>query len=168
VQLAKLVLPGMLKRKRGVIVNVGSGNGLLPAVPLLATYAGTKSFINQFSRSLDAETRPMGVRVQDQPPLYVATKMSKIRRARLDAPTPEVWARAAARQIGYGTSLTPYWYHGLMLSLLEALAPAFVINRRVRAMHVAFRAAALRRKAREQAAAAAAALATAAEPKKRK
>jgi 17beta-estradiol 17-dehydrogenase / very-long-chain 3-oxoacyl-CoA reductase len=166
-QLTKLVLPGMLERGRGVVVNIGSGNGLLPAVPLLAAYAGTKAYVNQFSRSLDAEVRPRGVRVQDQPPLYVTTKMSKIRRARLDVPTPEAWARAAVKQVGYGTA-TPYWYHALMLAAIAALVPDWVVTRHVRDLHVRFRAVGLRRQARTEAAAAAEALQAVAEPKKRK
>jgi len=111
------VLPGMKQRGRGVIVNLGSANGLLPSVPLLSTYAGTKAFINQFTRSVDAEARQFGIRIHDQCPMFVATKMARIRRARLDAPSPGVWAKAAVRQIGYDTVRTPYWYHGLMMAL---------------------------------------------------
>jgi len=92
-QLTKLVLPGMKQRGRGVIVNLGSANGLLPSVPLLSTYAGTKAFINQFTRSVDAEARQFGIRIHDQCPMFVATKMARIRRARLDAPSPGVWAK---------------------------------------------------------------------------
>ena len=35
-----------------------------------------------------------------QAPFYVATKMSKIRHARLDAPSPKAWVAAGMRQIG--------------------------------------------------------------------
>jgi 17beta-estradiol 17-dehydrogenase / very-long-chain 3-oxoacyl-CoA reductase len=42
-------------------------------------YAGTKAYIDCFSRSLDAEYAQHGVSVQNQAPLFVATKMSKIR-----------------------------------------------------------------------------------------
>ena len=105
----------MKARRRGIIINIGSANGVLPAVPLLSVYAGTKAFVNQLTRSLDAECAKFGVRVQDQMPMFVATKMSKIRRARLDAPTPAKWAKAAVRQVGYETSRTPYWYHALMV-----------------------------------------------------
>lgn len=46
---------------------------------ILAVYAGTKAFVDALSRSLDAEYGPLGVRVQNQSPMFVATKMSKIR-----------------------------------------------------------------------------------------
>ena len=133
--LAHIVLQGMKERGRGVIVNIGSANGLLPAVPLVSTYAGSKAYINQFTRSMDAEARPKGIRVQDQCPLFVATKMSKIRRARLDAPTPEVWARAAVRQIGYDTVRTPYWFHGVQMAVVTGIAPTFLVKNYMYDMH---------------------------------
>jgi hypothetical protein len=74
-----------------------------------------QAYIDSFSRSLDAEAREFGVRVQNQAPMFVATKMSKIRRARLDAPTPDAWAAAAVAQIGQETSSSPYWFHGLQV-----------------------------------------------------
>jgi short-subunit dehydrogenase len=79
VQIAKIVLPGMKARRRGLIVNLGSGSGHLPACPLLAVYAGSKAYVDQFSRSLDAEYRQYGIAVQCQAPFFVATKLSKIR-----------------------------------------------------------------------------------------
>jgi 17beta-estradiol 17-dehydrogenase / very-long-chain 3-oxoacyl-CoA reductase len=42
-RLTRLVIPGMLKKRRGAIVNVGSGAAtVLPSDPLYAVYAGTK------------------------------------------------------------------------------------------------------------------------------
>ena len=42
-QMTQLVIPGMAKRRRGAIVNIGSAaSTLLPAGPLLSVYAGTK------------------------------------------------------------------------------------------------------------------------------
>lgn len=76
---------------------------------------GPQAYIEAFSQSLDAEVREYGVRVQNQAPLFVATKMSKIRRARLDAPPPAAWAAAAVRQIGREVSVSPYWFHALQV-----------------------------------------------------
>ena len=153
--LAQLVLLGMKERHRGVIVNIGSANGLLPAVPFLSTYAGSKAFINQFTRSLDAEARAFGVRVHDQCPMFVATKMSKIKRARLDAPTPQVWAKAAVSKIGYETVLTPYWYHGVMTAVVNNVIPRVFLLKYIHDLHTTFRNSYYKREARAAAAAAA-------------
>ncbi|KAL4430884.1 hypothetical protein ABPG75_006140 [Micractinium tetrahymenae] len=161
--LSKMVLPGMRERGRGVIINVGSGAAtIIPTSPLLSVYAGTKAFVDCFSRSLDAEYAPLGVRVQNQAPLFVATKMSKIRRARLDAPTPDAWAAAAVRQIGRESSFTPYWFHGLQRVFVR-LAPDWLINRQVMGIHQGLRSRYYRRLAKQQAEAAVAAAGEAAE-----
>lgn len=42
----------MIKKRRGLIVNVSSISGRRPT-PLLALYSGTKGFIDLFSRSVE-------------------------------------------------------------------------------------------------------------------
>lgn len=43
-KVTQAVLPGMLKRKRGAIVNIGSGAAMvIPADPLYSVYAATKA-----------------------------------------------------------------------------------------------------------------------------
>jgi short-subunit dehydrogenase len=70
----------MRERGRGCVVNVGSGvSTVIPSSPLLSVYASTKAYVDCLSRSLDGEYRGDGVRVQNQAPNFVATKMSKIR-----------------------------------------------------------------------------------------
>lgn len=44
VSMTRLALPGMVARKRGAIVNFGSGAALNPSA-LLAGYAGAKGFV---------------------------------------------------------------------------------------------------------------------------
>lgn len=94
---------GMLSRKRGAILNIGSAAAtVLPADPLYSVYAATKGFVDQLSRTMYAEYADKGVHVQLQAPLYVATKMSKIRRASLTVPSPKaVRSRGTAREGGW-------------------------------------------------------------------
>ncbi|NLG54788.1 MAG: SDR family oxidoreductase [Rhodococcus sp.] len=56
------VLPGMLNRKSGAILMVGSAAGNMP-IPNNATYAATKAFVNTFSESLRGELKGTGVNV---------------------------------------------------------------------------------------------------------
>jgi len=60
VRLAHAVLPGMLDRGRGGILNVSSMAGLQP-LPHWTTYAATKAFLTSFSEALHEEVRTRGV-----------------------------------------------------------------------------------------------------------
>ena len=74
----------------------------------------TKAYVDMFAKSLDLECAKWNVHVQNQAPAYVATKMSKIRKPTLDAPSPAKWVAAAVRAIGHEPTSCPYWYHGAM------------------------------------------------------
>lgn len=56
------VLPGMVARGTGAILNVGSAAGNMP-VPNNATYAASKAFLNTFSESLRGELKGSGINV---------------------------------------------------------------------------------------------------------
>ena len=56
------VLPGMIERKSGAILMVGSAAGNMP-IPHNATYAASKAFVNTFSESLRGELKGTGVNV---------------------------------------------------------------------------------------------------------
>nr|WP_313315187.1 mycolate reductase [Dietzia maris] len=56
------VLPGMVERRSGAILNVGSAAGNMP-IPNNATYAASKAFLNTFSESLRGELKGSGVNV---------------------------------------------------------------------------------------------------------
>lgn len=61
--LTRLALPGMLSRRRGHILNVGSLVGYQPAGPRMAAYYASKAFVESFSRGLAAELEGSGVTV---------------------------------------------------------------------------------------------------------
>jgi short-subunit dehydrogenase len=60
-ELAHRVLPGMLERRFGRIVNVASLAGLAPGGPGATLYAAAKAFLVRFSQSLHLETSGTGV-----------------------------------------------------------------------------------------------------------
>ena len=62
VRLTHAVLPGMLARGRGRVLNVGSTIAFQPG-PYQATYGASKAFVLSFSQALWAETRGSGVTV---------------------------------------------------------------------------------------------------------
>lgn len=62
VQLTHLLLPGMLRRGHGRILNVGSTGSFTPG-PLNAVYCATKAFVLSFSEAIGAEVARTGVTV---------------------------------------------------------------------------------------------------------
>lgn len=121
-KVTQAVLPGMVERKRGAIVNIGSGAAIvIPSDPLYSVYAATKAYIDQFSRCLYVEYKKSGIDVQCQVPLYVATKMASIKRSSFFVPSADGYARAALRWVGYEPRCTPYWPHTLLWALLSSL-----------------------------------------------
>lgn len=61
-ELVLAVLPGMVERGTGAILNVGSAAGNMP-IPNNATYAASKAFMNTFSESLRGEVAGRGINV---------------------------------------------------------------------------------------------------------
>ncbi|BAF09243.2 Os02g0597900, partial [Oryza sativa Japonica Group] len=121
------VLPAMVERKRGAIVNIGSGSSsVMPSDPLYSVYAATKAYVDQFSRCLYVEYKSKGIDVQCQVPLYVATKMASIRKSSFFVPSADTYARAAIRHIGYEPRCTPYWPHSVMWFLISILPESLI------------------------------------------
>ena len=73
---ARAVLPGMLSRRHGRIVNVSSPAGFA-AVPMLSAYVVSKAALYRLSENLAAETRGDGVMVFAIIPGLVRTAMSE-------------------------------------------------------------------------------------------
>ena len=72
-RLTRVVLPAMLERGRGAVINISSLAGE-SAGPFMATYAGTKAFVTTFTESLAEEVRGSGVRVQAVLPGFTRTE----------------------------------------------------------------------------------------------
>lgn len=73
-KLTHTVLPGMIEKRQGVIINVSSAGAFLPT-PAEATYTGTKAFLVSFTESLHLELLDTGVKVQVVCPGLTLTDM---------------------------------------------------------------------------------------------
>jgi 17beta-estradiol 17-dehydrogenase / very-long-chain 3-oxoacyl-CoA reductase len=133
VWMTHMILPGMLERRRGAIINLSSGSALY-TLPLLAEYSGAKSFVEKFSRALNAEYRNQGVTCQCQVPFYVATKLAKLRRS-LMVPTPAEYVARAINWVGYPDAVAqPFWLHAIQGYVLSVL-PDYLVARIIYSMH---------------------------------
>ncbi|XP_020293088.1 very-long-chain 3-oxoacyl-CoA reductase [Pseudomyrmex gracilis] len=116
----RAVLPGMMERKKGVLINVSSTTAAIPS-PYLSVYSASKAYIDKLSADLAVEAAPRGVTVQCIMPGPVATKMSKIKRPTWMAPTPEKYVEATLKTIGIESRTTGYPPHSLIVGVINAL-----------------------------------------------
>ncbi|XP_035508233.1 very-long-chain 3-oxoacyl-CoA reductase-B [Morone saxatilis] len=126
-QMTRLVLPRMVERKKGAILNISSASGMYP-VPFLTVYSASKAFVDFFSRGLQAEYQSKGIIVQSVLPFFVATKLSKIRRPTLSKPSPERYVSAELNTVGLQTQTNGYLPHAIMGWVSTALLPAKIVN----------------------------------------
>ncbi|KAL6866863.1 hypothetical protein J3F83DRAFT_741508 [Trichoderma novae-zelandiae] len=152
----QVVAPILQKRKRGLILTMGSFGGWTPT-PYLATYSGSKAFLQQWSNALASELSDYNVDVYVVLSHLVTTAMSKVRRSSLLVPNPRAFVKSALGKVGLGgyqtapNTYTPWWSHAFMLWAIENVAgvnsPLTIwYNKK---MHVDIRRRALRKQARE-------------------
>ncbi|KAJ9609392.1 hypothetical protein H2200_005719 [Cladophialophora chaetospira] len=151
------VLPSMLPQKKGLVLTMGSFGGLAPT-PLLATYSGSKAFLQQWSNALASELAPSGIDVFFVHSYLVTSSMSKIRRANWQVPSERTFVKSTLAKIGrrggsigYPYSGSPYWSHALVAAVVTGvLGPMNSLllgfNRR---MHVDIRRRALKKAERD-------------------
>jgi uncharacterized protein len=77
VELAHAVLPGMIERKSGAILNVASTAAFQPG-PGMAVYFATKAFVLSFSEALHEEVKGQGVSVSALCPGPTATEFGEV------------------------------------------------------------------------------------------
>jgi short-subunit dehydrogenase len=89
-ELTHKVLPGMVERRFGRIVNVASLAGLVPGSAGHTLYGATKSFLVKFSQSLHLETEAHGVHVTALCPGFTYSEFHDVNatRAQISAATP--------------------------------------------------------------------------------
>ena len=117
----RAVLPHMLKRREGHIINMSSIAGLI-ATPLISTYSAGKYGIRAFTDSLRREVSPFGIKVSGIYPGPAATEFGQriektrsretVNRLRLPHLTSEY---VASRVVGIAqrpvrSLVIPWWY----------------------------------------------------------
>uniref|UniRef100_A0A8C9TYF6 Hydroxysteroid (17-beta) dehydrogenase 12a n=1 Tax=Scleropages formosus TaxID=113540 RepID=A0A8C9TYF6_SCLFO len=135
----------MCFRSKGVILNISSASAMYP-IPLLSLYSASKAFVDYFSQGLNAEYKNKGVIIQSVLPFFVATKMSKIRKATLDKPTPERYVAAQLKTVGLQSQTNGYLPHAIMGWLTTALVPVNVMIQCSMQMNKAVRTAYLKKR----------------------
>jgi hypothetical protein len=114
-ELTRALLPGMVARKSGRILNIGSTAGFQPG-PFMAAYYASKAFVNSFTEALWYELRGTGVTATVSCPGATATEFAAVagndrsRLFRMGAASPSAVAREAYRAMMAGR---PIVVHGM-------------------------------------------------------
>jgi 3-hydroxy acid dehydrogenase/malonic semialdehyde reductase len=87
----RAILPGMVARGRGHVINLGSVAGTYP-YPGGNAYGGTKAFVHQFSLAIRSDLHGTGVRVTCVEPGMAETEFSAVRYAGDQAKADAVYA----------------------------------------------------------------------------
>ena len=83
--LTRMLVPGMIGRGRGAVMNVSSLASLLP-IPDFAVYAATKAYVTRFSEALRIELKEHGIPVLAVCPGPVHTEFGDVARRSKDSP----------------------------------------------------------------------------------
>lgn len=144
------------KSNRGLILTMGSFGGLIPT-PLLATYSGSKAFLQNWSNSLAGELSNDKIDVELVLSYLVTSAMSKIRRTSMLIPNPKTFVQSTLSSVGrrcgsqerYGT-MTPYWSHALYEFIIDETFGVYskIVNSINYSFHKSIRIRALKKAAR--------------------
>lgn len=130
-ELTALLMPAMVARGHGAVVNIASTGAYISA-PYLAVYAATKAYVLSFTEALWAETRGTGVRVVTVSPGPTKTPMNTRGTRTAEAVATTVFRALSGNRPsvidGYTNKLTAFVFGKLMPKRL-----ALAVARRVMA-----------------------------------
>lgn len=140
VRLTHAFLPGMLARKRGRVLDIGSTAGLQPG-PFGAVYYATKAFVNSFTEALSHELKGSGVTATVSLPGATATEFASVagsgttRLFRSGVMSSAEVARDAYRAMNRGMPFVVHGFMNRMLAFSIRLGPRSVVRSIAAAMN---------------------------------
>src|SRR3954470_6129459 len=142
-ELTRLLLPGMVERKRGQVLNVGSTAAFQPG-PFMAVYYASKAYVLSFSQALAEETRGTGVTVTCLCPGVTTTEFQQVAGVE-DVPLTKGPLSMTAREVAdaayagmtRGRLIVIPGVHNKVGAQATRLAPRQVMLRVVRRLHPA-------------------------------
>lgn len=136
-ELSKLFLPGMIREKRGGILNVASTAAFQPG-PLMAVYYATKAYVLFLSEAMHEELRGSGVTVTTLCPGPTRSEFQEragighVKLFTYAAMAPEPVAEAGYRGLMRGKSLVIPGFLNQLTAFSTRLSPRWLLPRIVR------------------------------------
>lgn len=118
--MCRIVLPQMVVRGKGLVINVASTDAIIPS-PLLTVFAASKAYVVKFTRDLDVEYSRYGIVFQCLLPGSIASQSNKCLKSGFFAPTPEKYVRSAFKTIGKQNVTTGYLVHEFIVGIIKLL-----------------------------------------------
>ncbi|XP_008287244.1 inactive hydroxysteroid dehydrogenase-like protein 1 [Stegastes partitus] len=126
--MTRLVLPGMVERSRGAVVNISSGACCRP-LPGRVTLTASTGYLDHFSRALHLEYGGKGIFIQSLIPFQIASSRQQPSSSSSSSsssegwfsPKPEVYAHHAISTLGVSNRTTGYWPHTLQYGLMRCI-----------------------------------------------
>ncbi|XP_007429327.1 very-long-chain 3-oxoacyl-CoA reductase isoform X1 [Python bivittatus] len=128
-KMTQLVLPRMVERSKGIIINVSSMSGVIP-FPFLNLYSASKAFQSFFSQALGVEYKDKGILVQTVQPYFVVTKLSKLRRTSFFKPSPEQYVKYALNSLSLETVTSGYPSHAIAMLFFKHF-PTWLVRKAI-------------------------------------
>jgi hypothetical protein len=148
-ELTHRLLPGMLERRWGRIINVASLAALFTGTPYDVVYGATKALVLKFSQGIDSELRHLGIRCTVSLPGLTDTEIFEVsgfadnvnrhRIYRLAMMTPETVVREAYAAVMRGRPVVVHGRHHRALALALLHAPPRIRQALSNAMSAATR-----------------------------
>ncbi|RNA39441.1 very-long-chain 3-oxoacyl- reductase [Brachionus plicatilis] len=142
-KMTAIVLPTMIEKRKGLIINNASGSGRIPT-PLLTVYSASKAYVDFFSRALNTEYKSKGIVVQSLCPYFVSTKLSALRRNFM-TPTPAEFVSSALATVNSQPVTNGCLIHNLQGWLYEDVVPSALVDKMTFNMMLGVRAKAIRK-----------------------
>ena len=131
-ELTRAILPGMIERRRGHILNVASVAGFVPG-PFQSTYYASKAYVVSFNEALVEELRGTGVTATCLCPGVTATEFASAAGASSDhAYGPSAATSMGVAEAGYAAMLAgrslvvPGWKNRAIVALTRILPRATI------------------------------------------
>lgn len=118
--MCRIVLPQMVLRGKGIVVNISSSVALMPC-PLLTVFAATKAYVLKFSRDLQIEYGKRGIIVQCLLPGTVTNHTMDSPKAGWMIPTPDEYVQSAMKTIGKEIVTTGFVPHSLLIGMVKLI-----------------------------------------------
>ncbi|XP_036272306.1 very-long-chain 3-oxoacyl-CoA reductase-like [Pipistrellus kuhlii] len=123
-QMTAIVLPRMVSRRKGIVINISSFLDQKPC-PLLSAYAASKAFVRSFSQAVGAEYRSRGVLVQTVSPVMIESNMTSEVKYRTLVLNPVDFARQALDTLGLTSQTSGCFSQAVQDALLALLLPSW-------------------------------------------